>query len=108
MTRSKGRSKLPPPLDQAAYRISPELALVDRDLADLGRAEHVHEPLAQHAPCGYLEPDARAALNRICDLSDVNPPRQRRARLPLAVGVPAVLWAEAVLLVASLLPFGAL
>jgi hypothetical protein len=99
---------VPPPLllDQAAYPISPELALVDRDFAGLDLAGHIIEPAIKDASPGFLESDARDALIRICELSDVNPPRGR-ARLALAVAVPAMLWAEAVLLVASLIPFGA-
>jgi hypothetical protein len=44
---------------------------------------------------------------RMCELSDVNPPRARRGVM-LTLAVPSVLWAEAVLLVASLVPLDAL
>jgi hypothetical protein len=97
---------LPPPLHQASHPISPELALVDRHLADLLRAERTDEPAATPSPAALLESDARNAMLRMCELSDVNPPPGRR--LTLTVAVPAVLWAEALLLVASRVPFGAL
>jgi hypothetical protein len=96
-----------PPLDQAACPISPELALVDRNLADLVRAAHGHETPPRQAS-GFLEPDAHEALRRICALSEVNPPLRPHHRLALTVAVPAVLWAEALVLVASLVPLGAL
>ena len=44
---------------------------------------------------------------RMCELSDVNPPQARRGVM-LTVAVPTLLWAEAVLVVASLVPLGAL
>jgi hypothetical protein len=97
----------PPLLDKAAYPISPELALVDRELADLGLAGYTTEPRMEHAPVGFLESADRDALIRICELSDVNPPRAR-TRLALAVAVPAMLWAEVVVLVVSVVPLGAL
>jgi hypothetical protein len=95
---------LPPPLHQASHPISPELALIDRHLAKLLRAERRDEPAATPVP--FLENDARDAMLRMCELSDVNPPQARR--LTLAIAVPAVLWTEVLLLVASLVPFGAL
>ena len=85
--------------------LSPELALIDRDLAALARAhEHDEAPVT---PAPSLQSDARDAMLRMCELSDVNPPRARRGLL-LTVAVPTVLWAEAVLVVASLVPLGAL
>ena len=96
-----------PPLDLASHPISPELALVDRDLAELSRVAHRDEPEATEPPVGFLESDMREAVLRICELSDVNPPRPRR-RLLLAVAAPAALWAEALMLVASFVPLGAL
>jgi hypothetical protein len=94
---------LPPPHHHASQPISPELALIDRHLAKLLRAERRDEAAT---PVPFLENDARDAMLRMCELSDVNPPQARR--LTLAIAVPAVLWAEVLLLVASLVPFGAL
>ena len=71
---------MPPPLHQASISVSPELA-----------------------PASYLESDARDAMLRMCELSDVNPPQARRGAM-LTVAVPTLLWAEAVLVVASLVP----
>lgn len=96
---------MPPPLHQASIPVSPELALVDRDVAALIIADAPDESPAIPAP--FLESNARDAMLRMCELSDVNPPRARRG-LMLTVAVPAVLWAEAVLVVASLVPLGAL
>jgi hypothetical protein len=99
----------PPPLHQASHPISPELALVDRDLADLGHAEHLNAPATARIPDIFLESEAREVMLRMCELSDVNPPPAwRRPRLGLAVAVPALLWAEALILVASFVPLGAL
>ena len=98
----------PPPFAQASRVISPELALVDRELAAMRDADHRDEPAAAKLGVGFLESEAREAMVRVCELSDVNPPRARRRRLLIAVAVPAALWAEALLLVASLVPFGAL
>lgn len=84
----------------ASREISPELVLVDRKLlpSELGGASR--------AIVLDLDGDVRDAMLRICDLSDVNPPRIRRRRL-LAYAVPATLWAEAALLVAAYVPLGA-
>jgi hypothetical protein len=79
--------------------------LIDCELATLVLAHEADESRA--APALFLENDARDAMLRICALSDVNPPRARRG-LVFTVAVPAVLWAEAVLVVASLVPLGAL
>jgi hypothetical protein len=98
---------LPPPLlEQSSYPISPELALVDRGLAELDCAERSDVPAATHPVFHVVESHAREAMLRICELSDVNPPLARRR--VLAVAVPAALWAEALILVASVVPFGAL
>lgn len=96
---------MPPPLHEASILISPELALVDRDLAALVIAGAPDMSPATPAP--PLESAARDAMLRICELSDVNPPRARRGPI-LMVAVPTVLWAEAVLVVASLVLLGAL
>ena len=109
MTMTWRRDTLqPPPFDQASHVISPELALVDRELAAMRHADHRDEPAAAQLGAAFLESEARDAMIRMCELSDVNPPRARRGRLLVAVAVPAALWAEALLLVASLVPFGAL
>ena len=96
---------MPPPLHQASIPVSPELALVDHALAALVRADD--EDPSEATPAPFLEGDAREAMLRMCELSDVNPPRARRGVM-LTVAVPAVLWAEAVLVVVSLAPLGAL
>jgi hypothetical protein len=95
----------PPPLHHASHPVSPELALIDGELATLVLADEADE--SQPVPVPFLENGARDAMLRMCELSDVNPPRARRG-LVLTVAVPAVLWAEAVLVVASLVPLGAL
>jgi len=96
---------LPPPLEQASIPVSPELALIDPDLAALALADEPRE--SPPVPATLLESAAHDAMLRVCELSDVNPPRVRRGRM-LTVAVPTVLWAEAVLVVASLVPLGAL
>jgi hypothetical protein len=96
---------LPPPLQQASTLVSPELALIDPVLSALVLACEPDE--SRPAPRAFLDSDARDAMLRMCELSDVNPRRARRGRM-LTVAVPAVLWAEAVLAVASLVPLGGL
>jgi hypothetical protein len=104
--RGEGARLLPPPpLQQASIPVSPELALIDPDLSALVLACEPDE--WRPAPTAFLDSDARDAMLRMCELSDVNPRRARRGRM-LTVAVPAVLWAEAVLAVASLVPLGAL
>ena len=106
MTRPRGEGvQLPPPLHEASHPVSPELALIDPDLARLVLADERAEP--QPTPAPILESGARDAMLRMCELSDVNPPRARRS-LMLTVAVPTLLWAEAVLVVASLVPLGTL
>ena len=95
---------MPPPLHQASTPVSPELALIDGDLAGLVLADDGDQ--SQVTPAPYLESDARDAMLRMCELSDVNPPLRRGVMLTVAV--PTLLWAEAVLVVASLVPLGAL
>jgi len=95
----------PPRLRQASIPVSPELALIDADLGALVLACEADE--SAPAPAAFLDGDARDAMLRMCELSDVNPRRARRGRM-LTVAVPAVLWVEAVLVVASLVPLGAL
>ena len=94
----------PPPLQQESTPVSPELALIDPALGALILAREADE---SPAPTAFLDSDARDAMLRMCELSDVNPRRARRGRM-LTVAVPAVLWAEAVLVLASLIPLGAL
>jgi hypothetical protein len=96
---------LPPPFHQASIPVSPELALIDGDLARLVLADDGDQSRA--TPASYLESDARDAMLRMCELSDVTPPQARRSVM-LTVAVPTLLWAEAVLVVASLVPLGAL
>jgi hypothetical protein len=96
---------LPPPLHHASQPVSPELALIDCTLATLILRDEANG--SQPTPSAILDSKARDAMLRMCELSDVNPPRARRG-LMLTVAVPAVLWAEAVLVVASLVPLSAL
>ncbi len=99
---------MPPMLDLPVQPISPELALVDRELVErMHVAIPPSEPAVPEPVLDLGEEDAREAMLRICELSDVNPPRTRR-RLVLAVAVPAVLWTEALLLVASLVSYSSL
>jgi hypothetical protein len=95
----------PPPLHHASHPVSPELALIDCELATLVRADEADE--SQAIPTPFLESEVRDAMLRMCELSDVNPSQARRS-LMLTVAVPAVLWVEAALVVASLVPLGAL
>jgi hypothetical protein len=95
----------PPPLHRSSIPVSPELALIDGDSGALVLAYEADEPPTSPAP--FVESEARDAMLRICELSDVNPPRARRGRM-LTVAVPTLLWAEAVLVVASLVPLGVL
>ena len=95
----------PPPLHRSSIPVSPELALIDGEPDALVLAYKTDE--APVSPAPFVESDARGAMLRICELSDVNPPRARRGVM-LTVAVPTLLWAEAVLVVASLVPLGAL
>jgi hypothetical protein len=93
---------LPPtPPQRTSREISPELVLVDRDLLPIVRGDRVEQSVAE------LDGDVREAMLRMCELSDVNPPRIRRRRLVAYAG-PATLWAEAVLLIAAHIPLGAI
>jgi hypothetical protein len=93
---------LPPtPPHRTSYEISPELVLVDRDLLPVARGDRLDQTAAE------LGGHVREAVLRMCELSDVNPPRVRRRRL-LAYAGPVTLWAEAVLLIAAHIPLGAL
>ena len=89
------------PPHRTSPEISPELVLVDRDLLPIVRGDTVEQTLAE------LDGDVREAVLRMCELSDVNPPRIRRRRL-LAYAGPVTLWAEAVLLIAAHIPLGAI
>ena len=89
------------PPHRTSPEISPELVLVDRDLVPIGRGDRVEQTVAE------LDGDLRAAMLRMCELSDVNPPRIRRRRF-LAYAGPVTLWAEAVLLIAAHIPLGAI
>jgi hypothetical protein len=93
---------LPPtPPQRTSREISPELVLVDRELMPVVRGDRVDQSGAE------LDGDVREAMLRMCELSDVNPPRIRRRRLVAYAG-PATLWAEAVLLIAAHIPLGAI
>jgi hypothetical protein len=93
---------LPPtPPKRTSPDISPELVLVDRNLLPIVCGDHADQTVAE------LDCDVREAMLRMCELSDVNPPRIRRRRL-LAYAGPATLWAEAVLLIAAHIPLGAI
>jgi hypothetical protein len=89
------------PPHRTSSEISPELVLVDRDLLPIAGGDRVEQTVAE------LEGDVREAVLRMCELSDVNPPRVRRRRLVAYAG-PATLWAEAVVLIAAHLPLGAI
>jgi len=91
----RGRIPLPPPLLRTPRQISPELVLVDRDLVPTERSVP-----ARPSPAAAFEGETRDAIRRICELSDVNPPRTSRRRL-LTYGVPATLWVEALVLIAA-------
>jgi hypothetical protein len=93
---------LPPtPPHRTSPEISPELVLVDRDLLPIVRGDRMEQTVAE------LDGDLREAMLRMCELSDVNPPRIRRRRF-LAYAGPVTLWAEAVLLIAAHIPLGAI
>ena len=98
---SEERTLPPTPPHCTSTEISPELVLVDRDLLPIARSDGDEQSAAK------VDADLRAATRRMCELSDVNPPRIRRRRL-LAYAGPVTLWAEAVLLIAAHLPPGAL
>jgi hypothetical protein len=89
------------PPHRTSREISPELVLVDRDLLPIVGCDRVEQTVAQ------LEADVREAVLRMCDLSDVNPPRVRRRRLVAYAG-PVTLWAEAVVLIVAHIPLGAI
>ena len=91
----------PTPPQRTSPEISPELVLVDRGLLPIARGDRVKQTVAE------LDGDVREAVLRMCELSDVNPPRIRRRRL-LAYAGPVTLWAEAVLLIAAHMPLGAI
>src|SRR5262249_55957448 len=97
--------KLPPlPPMPASHAISPELVLVDRSLAELvpGEREVRHAQPEPSVPVGVTA-DTREAIRRMCELSDVNPPRIRRHRV-LALSGVLTLWVEAIALLAARLP----
>ncbi|MBA2633627.1 MAG: hypothetical protein H0U86_11615 [Chloroflexi bacterium] len=101
--------------------VSPELVLVDPRLAMEARAalQNPHDTFArleQRLPVGQATPQAvvpsadrasttdeeiGAARRRISELSEVEPPTQRRARLVTLVSVAAA-WCAVALLIADL------
>jgi hypothetical protein len=95
---------LPPlPPTRASHAISPELVLVDRGLAELHPGEHAIRQGQPEPSVPVVTPDAREAIRRMCELSDVNPPRIRHRRAVAFSGV-LTLWAEALSLLAAQLP----
>lgn len=93
---------LPPtPPHRTSREISPELVLVDRELVPIAPTAGVERTDTD------VGVDLREATRRMCELSDVNPPRIRR-RLVLAYAGPATLWAEAVVLIATHIRLGAI
>ena len=75
--------------------ISPELVLVDRHLADSVEVVRRRDAQSQRR---VIPSDTRSAVLRICELSDVNPPRRTRRPRLLAYSGVATLWLEAVLI----------
>lgn len=89
-----------PPPPHEGLTIGPELALVDP-----GTARHAPSTGIRRAPepspLQVVRGDVREAMLRICELSDVNPPRRlRRARVLVFSGV-ATLWLEVLMLAAA-------
>jgi hypothetical protein len=95
------------PPHRTSCEISPELVLVDREFFPIARSERVQCRVASRQRGAELDGDVREAMRRICELSDVNPPRIRRRRLVAYAG-PLTLWAEALLLIAAHIPLGAI
>lgn len=88
--------------DRRSDLLSPELVLVDPVLS-AESCSLVREPPEVAGPFRLVaagdEEHVRAAVRRITELSEVNPPRRRRRRLVgVGVGAVAILWLEAVVL----------
>ena len=83
--------------------LSPELALVDPDLTMEARAALVaydETPTRSETPVSWVDDETLDALQRIVELSDVEPPkRQRRHRSAKLVGATATWGMVAVLIV---------
>jgi hypothetical protein len=92
-----------PPSKRTSHAVSPELVLVDRGLAELARDEDARHHPHSESRLRVVAPDAREAIRRMCELSDVNPPRVRRRRVLAFSGV-LTLWMEAAFLLAAQLP----
>jgi hypothetical protein len=80
--------------------MSPELVLVDRRLAEIARTECEGQHPYAEPRLRVVVPDTREAIRRMCELSDVNPPRIRRRRV-LAVSGVLTLWLEVLALLAA-------
>lgn len=80
---------MPPPRE---VPVSPELVLVDRPLAGSAEVVRPREPQPQQ-PRVILH-DLRATVLRMCELSDVNPPKRARRHRLLAFSSVATLWLE--------------
>jgi hypothetical protein len=88
--------------DRHSDLLSPELVLVDPVLPTESWPL-VREPLAAPGPFRLVtegdEERVRAAVRRITELAEINPPRRRRRSLVgVGIGAVAVLWLEAVVL----------
>ena len=97
-TMTRTRDPVSPPPTPA---VSPELVLVDERLADQGAEREAPERGTPRTPLRVVEPDLRDAILRICELSDVNPPRRTRGARLLAFSGVATLWVEVALVVAT-------
>ena len=87
----------------AGETVSPELALVDPALAGHAREHAAHRASSAVSSRSrwprLVEDETRdAATRRICELSDVNPPKRRRHVGVLRLSGVAALWLEVVLL----------
>jgi hypothetical protein len=100
MSFQEGEPLPPTPPHCTSREISPELVLIDRELLPISGDDLARLTTAE------VDNGVREATLRMCELSDVNPPRRRRH--VLAFAGPVTLWAEAALFVAAHVPLGAL
>ena len=82
---------MPPP----EPTVSPELVLIDPHLS--GCAQEHPARTAPNLPLRVVLDDVRDTVLRMCELSDVNPPRRTRGARLLAFSGVATLWLEAAL-----------